>query len=180
MTDSTADPPAAAPTGSAAAPPRRDAPATSREYGGARPNIVGVHLYLRREDGRILLGLRHPDVAYAGGSHHFLAGHCEDEGALGALIREAEEEAGLTIAAEDVELVHTVHVLHPGAGGPPRMQLVFRAHAWSGVPEIREPDKCLEWSWHDPGALPEPIVPYARAAIEAIGRGEAYSEMGRQ
>ncbi|MDA5279301.1 NUDIX domain-containing protein [Streptomyces sp. Isolate_45] len=173
------DPPADARASAAAAPPHRFVPGRRAEYGGARPNIVGVHLYLRRADGRILLGLRHPDVAYAGGSYHFLAGHCEDEGALGALIREAEEEAGLTIAAEDVELVHTVHLLHPGAaGGPPRIQLVFRAHAWSGVPEIREPDKCLEWSWQHPADLPEPIVPYARAAIEAIGRGEAYSEMG--
>ncbi|MFF4319353.1 NUDIX domain-containing protein [Streptomyces sp. NPDC001568] len=175
MTDS----PAAARGNAAAAPPHQDTPALRDRYSGARPNIIGVHLYLEREDGRILLGLRHPDSRYAGGAYHFLAGHCEHEGALGCLIREAEEEAGLTIAAEDVELVHTVHLLHPGAdGGPPRMQLVFRAHAWSGVPEVREPDKCLEWSWRSPADLPEPIVPYARVAIEAIGRGAAYSEMG--
>ncbi|UQX04723.1 NUDIX domain-containing protein [Streptomyces sp. RerS4] len=38
------------------------------------PHIVGIHLYLER-DGQVLLGLRHPDSAYAGGTHHFLAVH---------------------------------------------------------------------------------------------------------
>ncbi len=35
------------------------------------PNVIGVHLYLER-DGEILLGLRHPDSAYApfGAEHH--------------------------------------------------------------------------------------------------------------
>ncbi|MGW5851781.1 NUDIX hydrolase [Streptomyces sp. NPDC055254] len=149
-----------------------------RGDGRGHPNIIGVHLYLQREDGRILLGLRHPDVAFAGRSYHFLAGHCEWEGARASLIREAREEAGLVIRAEDVELVHTVHVLHERGRGLPRLQLVFRARAWSGVPEVREPDKCLEWAWFAPDRLPEPIVPYARTAIEAIGRGQAYSELG--
>ncbi|MFD3538353.1 NUDIX domain-containing protein [Streptomyces sp. NPDC058662] len=155
-------------------------PAAPRRRGDEKghPNIIGVHLYLQREDGRILLGLRHPDVAFAGRTYHFLAGHCEREGARASLIREAEEEAGLVIRAEDVELVHTVHVLHERGRGRPRLQLVFRARAWSGVPEVREPDKCLEWGWFAPDRLPEPSVPYARTAIEAIVRGQAYSELG--
>ncbi|MFD7033086.1 NUDIX domain-containing protein [Streptomyces sp. NPDC059917] len=145
---------------------------------GARPNVIGVHLYLRRDDGRILLGLRHPDVAFAGRTWHFLAGHCETEGALAALVREASEEAGLVIDPSGAELVHTVHVLDPGGDARPRLQLVFRASAWSGTPEVREPDKCLEWGWFAPDRLPEPLVPYTRQAIESIGRGRAYSEMG--
>lgn len=146
--------------------------------GRARPNVIGVHLYLQRPDGKVLLGLRHPDLPFAGRTWHLLAGHCEHEGALACLVREAEEEAGLTIRAEDVELVHTVHVLDEGGDGQPRLQLVFRARSWSGTPELREPDKCLEWAWWDPAALPEPTVAYTRTAIDAIGQGLAYSEMG--
>ncbi|MFD9389895.1 NUDIX domain-containing protein [Streptomyces sp. NPDC060000] len=37
-------------------------------------NVVGVHLYLEH-DGRILLGLRHPDSPFAPLHHHFLAVH---------------------------------------------------------------------------------------------------------
>ncbi|MGW6391069.1 hypothetical protein ACWFR1_11300 [Streptomyces sp. NPDC055103] len=48
---------------------------------GAVKNVIGSHLYLER-DGRVLLGLRHPDSAYAPLEHHFLAGHREQESAI--------------------------------------------------------------------------------------------------
>jgi 8-oxo-dGTP diphosphatase len=54
--------------------------------------------------------LRHPDSAYAPSEYHFLAGHCERESAV----------AGLVIRAEDVELVHAVHVLD-APGRRPRL-----------------------------------------------------------
>ncbi|KJY28925.1 hypothetical protein VR46_37585 [Streptomyces sp. NRRL S-444] len=160
--------------------PAPRSPSSPARAGGsrARLNAIGVHLYLEREDGRILLGRRHPDVAFAGNQFHALAGHLETENAVAGLVREAEEEAGLVIAPEDLELVHTVHMLDEGGDGQPRLGLFFRARTWSGTPEVREPDKCLEWVWVDPTALPEPIVAYTRNAIEAIGRGVAYSELG--
>ncbi|MFV6026607.1 NUDIX domain-containing protein [Streptomyces sp. NPDC056264] len=156
---------------------------------GTVPHIVGVHLYLEHE-GRILLGRRHPDSAYAGGSWHVLAGHCEAESATACLVREAYEEAGLVIDHNDLELVHTVHVVDRPAEGvtkgyrgrsgcrPPRIQLFFRACRWEGTPELREPDKCVAWQWWDPKDLPEPIVPYARAAIEGVQAGRPYTEWG--
>ncbi|MER5513711.1 NUDIX domain-containing protein [Streptomyces sp. NPDC002763] len=145
---------------------------------GARTvaNVVGVHLYAER-DGRVLLGLRHPDSPYAPSHHHFLAGHCEQESAIACLVREAQEEAGLAIAADDVEFVHAVHVLD-APGTQPRMQLVFRARAWSGEPRVMEPDKCAGWGWWPADALPEPTVAYARAAIDGIRHGRLYTEMG--
>ncbi|MFE5943959.1 NUDIX domain-containing protein [Streptomyces sp. NPDC056480] len=174
--------PTAGPTASAGARERATVPS------GSVPHVVGVHLYLERA-GRILLGRRHPDSAYAGGSWHALAGHCEAESATACLVREAYEEAGLVIDREDLQLVHTVHVVdrpwsegegageQPGAR-PPRIQLFFRARRWEGTPELREPDKCLEWQWWNPRDLPEPIVPYTRAAIEGIQDGLPYTERG--
>ncbi|MFE5809234.1 NUDIX domain-containing protein [Streptomyces sp. NPDC056491] len=144
--------------------------------GRACPHIIGVHLYLEHE-GRVLLGLRHPDSVFGASHHHLLAGHCERESAIACLIREAREEAGLRIGAADLELAHTVHVVDP-PGSRPRMQLVFRAHRWEGTPEVLEPDKCVGWDWWPAKALPEPIVPYARAAIEGIRAGRRYTEMG--
>jgi len=140
------------------------------------PNVIGVHLYLER-NGEILLGLRHPDSAYAPLEHHALAGHCERESAVACLIREAWEEAGLVIKAEDVDLVHTVHLLD-AAGAEPRMQMFFRARRWQGVPQVMEPDKCVGWGWWPADALPEPTVAYTRAAIDGIRQGRLYTELG--
>ncbi|WP_308295239.1 NUDIX domain-containing protein [Streptomyces sp. PSAA01] len=144
---------------------------------GTVPNIIGVHLYLERPDGTVLLGLRHPDSNFAPSTWHVLAGHCEQESAITCLIREAWEEAGLRIERQDVELVHVVHHID-GAGGRPRMGLFFRARTWSGEPELREPDKCTQWKFWDPAALPEDLVPYTRVAIEGIRAGRSYSETG--
>ncbi|QWQ40022.1 NUDIX domain-containing protein [Streptomyces sp. YPW6] len=144
---------------------------------GTVPNIIGVHLYLEKPDGTVLLGLRHPSAPFAPSAWHVLAGHCEQENAIACLIREAREEAGLHIERQDVELVHVVH--HIGRPrNPPRMGLFFRAHAWRGEPELREPDKCTEWRFWDPTALPHNLVPYTRMAIAKIQNGELYSEMG--
>ncbi|MFB7939968.1 NUDIX domain-containing protein [Streptomyces sp. NPDC056049] len=139
-------------------------------------HVVGVHLYLEHE-GRVLLGLRHPNAPYAGGSWHALAGHCEAETATECLVREAYEEAGLVIDPADVELVPTVHMRERPAPSPPRVQLFFRARRWEGTPELREPDKCAAWRWWNAKDLPEPIVPYARAAIEGIRAGRTYTEL---
>ncbi|MFD6026455.1 NUDIX hydrolase [Streptomyces griseoluteus] len=152
-------------------------PAKAPEVSGTELNIVGVHLYAEDDSGRVLLGMRHPDAAFAGSTWHFLAGHCERESAVACLVREAYEEAGLVIDPAGLELAHVVHLLH-GPRARPRMQLVFRAHRLGGTPRLREPDKCLAWRWWDPEALPEPLVPYARTAIDGIRTGRAYSEMG--
>ncbi|KPC78547.1 NUDIX domain-containing protein [Streptomyces sp. NRRL S-4] len=144
---------------------------------GTVPNIIGVHLYLERPDGTVLLGLRHPNSAFAPSTWHALAGHCEQENAIACLIREAREEAGLHIERQDVELVHVIH--HIGKPrNPPRMGLFFRARTWRGEPKLCEPDKCLQWKFWDPAALPDDLVPYTRLAIAKIQSGELYSETG--
>ncbi|MCY0925316.1 NUDIX domain-containing protein [Streptomyces sp. H27-H1] len=151
--------------------------ARSRAGSSSVPHIVGVHLYLQREDGKVLLGLRHPDSAFAASTHHLLAGHCEQESAVSCVVREAEEEAGLLIDPGDVELIHVVHMVD-APGAQPRMGLVLRARRWSGTPEVREPDRCVSWDWFDPQRLPSPIVPYTAAAIAGIQAGRVYTELG--
>ncbi|MFE9459631.1 NUDIX domain-containing protein [Streptomyces californicus] len=164
-------PPAAVPSVPPPRPPADGAPA------GTELHIVGVHLFLQDADGRVLLGLRHPDSAYAGRLWHTLAGHCEREDAVSSLIRETEEESGLLLDREAIDLVHLVHSQNAPTASP-RIQLFFRARSWSGVPQVREPDRCVEWRWFAPDDLPDNTVPYARQAIEAILAGRPYSDMG--
>ncbi|MGW1667000.1 NUDIX domain-containing protein, partial [Streptomyces microflavus] len=90
---------------------------------------------------------------------------------------EAREEAGLVIRPDDVEFAHVVHLVDP-PGTRPRMQMIFRARRWTGTPEVLEPDKCLGWGWWHPHDLPDPTVPYTRAAIQAIQAGCLYTEIG--
>ncbi|MFE9023785.1 NUDIX domain-containing protein [Streptomyces sp. NPDC007808] len=157
-------------------PPEAQRPAEGADRRGV-PHVVGVHLYLENAQGEVLLGLRHPDCAFAGGRWHFLAGHGEQESAIACLVREAYEEAGLLIHPRDAELVHVVH-LCDAPGSRPRLQLVFRVRRWAGDPVIREPDKCLTWRWWNPDALPEPIVAYTRTAVQRLREGHLYTETG--
>jgi 8-oxo-dGTP diphosphatase len=158
-------------------PPAQRTGTTPQAGGRSVLNVIGAHLYVEDAEGRVLLGLRHPDSAYAPSTHHFLAGHCEQESAIACLVREAREEAGLQIDPDDVEFAHAVHLLD-APGTQPRMQLVFRARRWNGTPAVLEPDKCLSWGWWHPHALPEPIVGYTRVAIDGIQAGRPYSEIG--
>ncbi|MFV5994906.1 NUDIX domain-containing protein [Streptomyces sp. NPDC056231] len=158
-------------------PPHGTRPLSGEAPAGTELHIVGVHLHLQDEHGRILLGLRHPDSKFAPNTWHFLAGHCEREAAITCLVREANEEAGITIAPDDVELVHTVHLVD-SPGARPRVGLVFRARSWAGTPEVLEPDRCVEWRWWNPTDLPSKVVPYTRQAIDGILGGRLYSEMG--
>ncbi|MBV1949095.1 MULTISPECIES: NUDIX hydrolase [unclassified Streptomyces] len=159
-------------------PPDRDAvPAVWDGGNKAVLNGIGVHLHLEDAEGRVLLGLRHPDSKYAGDTWHYPAGRCEREPALACLVREVMEETGLVIDPADVELAHVAHVVD-AAGVLPLMQLVFRARRWEGVPEVLEPDKCLTWKWWPQHELPERLVPYTRTAIAAISEGRHYSQLG--
>ncbi|MDX2620145.1 NUDIX domain-containing protein [Streptomyces sp. WI03-5b] len=161
----------------AGSPPDRLRPLHEEAPEGTELHIVGVHLHLQDERGRILLGLRHPDSAFAPDEYHFLAGHCEREAAISCLVREAQEEAGLIVDPGDVELVHVVHhVDSPTARA--RIALVFQARAWSGTPQLLEPDRCVQWRWFSPQDLPAKVVPYTRLAIEGIGAGRPYTQTG--
>lgn len=152
-------------------------PCPAPQSHAAVPIVLGVRLYLEDEQGRVLLGLRHPDSAFAGNTWHFPAGHCAQEPAIACLLRETLEETGLVIDPADVEYAHTVHLVD-SPGARPRVGLVFRARRWTGALEVREPDKCLAWQWWHPDELPERIVAYTRAAIEGITAGHLYTEMG--
>ncbi|WP_188827902.1 NUDIX hydrolase [Nocardia camponoti] len=137
-------------------------------------SLVGVHLVLIDERGRVLLG-RRVNTGFGDGLFHVPAGHLEaGESVIDGLIREANEEIGIEIPCEAFEFVH---VMHSGAKDG-RVQMFFRTRHWNGHVTNREPDKCSELRWFDPQNLPTDIVDYCRQALAAITAGEAFSLYG--
>ncbi|MFE2014276.1 phosphotransferase [Streptomyces sp. NPDC059491] len=140
--------------------------------GDARHTVrVDVHVLAIRDgkDGpEVLLSRRAGDV-YATGLWHAPSGHLELETVVTAVVRETLEETGLVVDPADVRAAVTVH--HRPPSGRPRVGFFFEVRRWQGTPRIMEPDKCDALGWFPFGALPEPMVAYCRAGLDAYVSG---------
>jgi len=118
----------------------------------ARRPIVGIGVIILR-DHRILLGKRRS--SHGAGDWSPPGGHLDfGETPENCAIREVYEETGLSIEnvrfvgiTNDIFLSEQKHYL----------TLFMMADCLTGVPELREPDKCEEWVWYDWTNLPEPL-----------------------
>ena len=137
--------------------------------------IPAVYLVLRR--GEEVLLLRRANTGYQDGKYGTVAGHLEgDELATDAMVREAKEEAGITIDPKALSLVHTAHRLSRNQVGQERMDLFFEASSWDGKVKNAEPEKCDDLSWHKLTDLPENMLPFVRRVLTDISNEVRYSE----
>jgi ADP-ribose pyrophosphatase YjhB (NUDIX family) len=131
------------------------------------------HLFLVQKD-RILL-LRRSGTDYEDGKYSVVAGHMDGaETAREAICREAREEAGIELAPEDLAFAQVVHRADRGE----RVSFFFAAERWQGEVRNMEPHKASEMGWFPLDALPDPMVPYVRQAIERWRAGVPYGESG--
>lgn len=134
---------------------------------------VDVHLILRRDgkEGPEVLLSRRAGSGYAAGLWHVVSGHLNgpDEDVVGALIRESAEEAGVSIDPADVRFAVAVH--HRSPAGESRTGMFFEVRTWQGTPGVREPAVCDAMGWFPFNALPEPMVAYCRAGLDAYRSG---------
>ena len=134
---------------------------------------VAVHLFLLRE-GEVLLLLR-ANTGYEDGRYSVIAGHLDGgESVTEAAIREAREEAGITLQASDLAVVGVMH----RKSNDERVDFFLAAHSWQGDPRNCEPDKCAELRWARLEALPETMVGYVRDALRNYQRGIWFEEHG--
>ena len=96
------------------------------------------------------------------------------------IIREAEEEVGIVLKPEDLEVVHVMHRNSGTAEDNERVDVFFTARQWQGEPQNREPHKCDDVSWFNLDELPDNVIPYIKQAIEGIKNRVYYSEYGWQ
>lgn len=137
------------------------------------PFFAAVYLVLQK-DTQILLSRRF-NTGYEDGMYSMVAGHMDGgESVIEATRREAREEAGLEIAPENLTVAHTMHRIC--ASGVEYIDFFVVAHSWHGEPSIMEPDKCDDMSWHPLTNLPDTTLPYIRAALTEIERGNPFSD----
>jgi len=127
---------------------------------------IGVGVLLLKE-GKVLLGLRHPDPQKAKSDLHgegtwtLPGGKVEfKENLRDTAFREVFEETGIKIQKESLEIVSIsddilddVHYVTVG----------FLAKSFEGEPQVREPEKIIKWDWFSFENLPTPLFfPSAR------------------
>ncbi|WP_054814093.1 NUDIX hydrolase [Nocardia arizonensis] len=139
-----------------------------------RHKVTGdVHLLLRRGS-EVLFGQRQ-NTGFEDGAWHLPSGHLEaGESVIDALIREADEEIGVTIEANDVQFSHIMH--NSSSGG--RMAFFFTVRSWRGEPTNQEPDKCSGLEWFAADALPDHMIAYCRTAMDYIAVNQPFSAYG--
>jgi 8-oxo-dGTP pyrophosphatase MutT (NUDIX family) len=135
--------------------------------------VVAVHLFLLRDD-QVLL-LRRQNTGYEDGNYSVIAGHVEGgEEITAAMIREAREEAGITLRPEDVAIVGLMH----RRSSEERIDFFLAATCWSGDITNCEPDKCADLTWFALAYLPGNVIPYVRRALTNYQHGQWFDSFG--
>lgn len=141
--------------------------------------IPAVYLILRKGDEVLLL--QRANTGYQDGKYSLVSGHLDgNELATVGLAREALEEAGVTVDPRDLRLVHTVHRLSRGTPNQERIDLYFEATTWHGEVTNVEPHKCSDLRWFDIKHLPTEMIPLVRNVLQAVTRGEYFSEYEKE
>ena len=133
---------------------------------------VAVHLILTNDRDECLF-LRRFNTGYKDGEYGLVSGHVETGEDLNtAMIREAREEAGITLSPDDLEVVGIIPLL-------PNSYVSFFLHAdtWSGNVKNMEPHKCDDMRWLELHALPDNTVFYVRQALENYLEDKWFSEI---
>ncbi|HEX7305884.1 NUDIX hydrolase [Lentzea sp.] len=139
-------------------------------------HLIDVHVLLVRDDEVLLSRRRDPDPRFDG-LWHLPSGKLDaGESVVRAAAREAFEEIGVVVEADDLRHVHTLHA--NGTGVEPRLGLFFEVRRWSGEPVNREPAKCSELGWFRLDALPEDLIPYPAAGLAAYRAGTRFAALG--
>jgi 8-oxo-dGTP diphosphatase len=135
--------------------------------------IRDVYVIARRRDD-ILLLLR-SGTGYKDGEWGPPSGRVEPgETYTDAAVRELAEETGICVTPGDVRFLHAIERV-PGSGNH-WVGMFFEVDVASVNPVNREPHKHSGLQFFPGSALPDRTVDYVRHVVDAVRRGEGYSE----
>jgi 8-oxo-dGTP diphosphatase len=136
----------------------------------------GVYVIMRR--GEEALFLHRLNTTYQLGKHMLPGGGVEkDEPITMAGVREASEEVGVDMEANDLQPAHFMYRPPHDETGE-RADYFFVTDTWTGEPRINEPHKCDELAWFPLKNLSDSVPEYVRVAINHWLNGVVYSEFG--
>jgi 8-oxo-dGTP diphosphatase len=134
---------------------------------------VTVHLFFFR--GEEVLLSRRLNTGYRDGDYSVPAGHLDGgETVIAAALREAHEEVGLRLDADEVQFCAVMHRIEDDE----RVDFFVRVRSWNGEPFNNEPEKCDDLRWVRLDSLPSNTVPYVRQALQNFERGQVFDEFG--
>jgi 8-oxo-dGTP diphosphatase len=137
------------------------------------PAYVGIIL---KKDNQVLL-VKRRNTDWAAECWNFPGGLLEaNETLLQAVIRETQEEVGVTVAPDDCTLVHVLQVKKGGTNTKDILGFYFAANIWHGTAVNNEPDRHSEIGWFDVHALPHNVTEHAKQALNGLQNNMRYSE----
>lgn len=140
---------------------------------------VGVFLFLIQDD-QILL-LRRFNTGIDDGQYGVPMGALEgNETVTSALMREAAEEANISVKPEDLTVCHVMHRFHTTLErfSFEQIDIFFKVSVYEGIIKNLEPHKCDELKFYPINDLPPNTIPFIRAAINSTLEGQCFSEFG--
>lgn len=129
--------------------------------------LIGAYLILLNNKGEVLLSKS--NSGQLKGFYSLVAGHTEiGENVFEAIIREAKEEANISLLKKNLEVVSVVH--RPNAsykrGHQDIIDFFIKTKIYKGELKNNEPEKCSELAFYPLNKLPQNLLPHVKKVIE--------------
>lgn len=100
-----------------------------------------------------------------------VAGHVEPgESAVATALREAGEEVGIRLRAQDLVPLTAMHRSNAPSGPAleQRVDFFLAARRWEGEPAVAEPERNAGLRWFGLSRLPDKVPPHERVVLQAL------------
>lgn len=136
-----------------------------------------VSLILRKNNDVLLI--KRANTGYEDGLYCCAGGKVDgNEPITEALMREAQEELGITLKKEHLKVVHVIHRKLNRNYDSELIGFFIEATIWEGTPQNMEPHKHDDISWFSLNKLPENLMPTFKHVANMLEKNIFYSELG--